>query len=119
MEQLTDVILEFNAFLRDGKGAVTPLSVRIRHPTLGEEGLSHSCIVEFPFERRKPFRISGVDAQQACILSSDFIRSMLEGREYTVIDRDGSPVPVPDVPASFAYNVQGFGQARRRSARRK
>ena len=107
MQQLTDIVLDFNAFLRDGKGRLLPFSLRVRHPVL-DDGLSFSCVVECPFLRPAPFRIPGVDNGQACTLSSSFIRLMLKDTDCTLIDRDGNPVPIPDVPVSWAYNILDF-----------
>lgn len=95
MESLTDPILTFDAFAKGGDGLVAPFSLRVYSP--GYEAMKgYYCFVSCLYLRKKPYQIFGVDPEQACELSIDFIRQMLEG-QIELVDADGTPVDLPEI----------------------
>ena len=72
MEQLKRPILSFEASAERHDGTVVPFSLRVYEPELDEK-LGNFCFIECPFIRQRPFRIFGVDQEQACELSVKFI----------------------------------------------
>lgn len=106
------IVLRFEAFIQDRKdatGTTKPFSLRIRHPVLDAEGGHYSCQVECPFLRAAPFRIPGADEAQACALAVGFIGLMLEDTDFTLIDRAGNPITVPDIPVSWSQSLTWDG----------
>lgn len=95
MEPLNDIILDFSAFVKREDGSVVPFHLNVCAPQDREEGDS-SCRVDCAFLREKPFQIFGVDGEQACELSIDFIRQMLEG-QVELVDADGKPIDLPEI----------------------
>lgn len=95
MEQLNEIILEFNAIAKGGDGNESPFRLEVSTPKF-DKGRGYYCKVRCPYFREAPFLIFGADEEQACELVTDFIRRMLEGRA-TLVDDDGSSVEMPVV----------------------
>ncbi|HBQ48157.1 MAG TPA: hypothetical protein DD728_04595 [Hyphomonas atlantica] len=95
MEPLNSVILDFKAFVKEGEEELAPFSLLVIKPGY-EEGRGYFCSVICTYLRAKPFQIFGVDEAQACELSIDFIRQMLEG-QAELVDADGNPVDLPEI----------------------
>lgn len=98
------IVLNFEAFTlnrKDATGKATPFSLRVRHPVMDAEGGHYTCEIECPFLRAAPYRIPGADDAQACALAVSFIGLMLKDTDFTLVDRTGNPVTLPDVPVSW------------------
>ena len=65
-------IHEFDATAEMQDGSQVPFWLRVSEPEL-DEGHGYFCVVECPFLRDEPFKIFGVDEEQACELSISFI----------------------------------------------
>ncbi|MEQ8832706.1 MAG: hypothetical protein RLW87_23070 [Alphaproteobacteria bacterium] len=64
-----------------------------------DSGMGESvCSTFIPFLRAKPFRIYGVDHEQALELSHRLIESMIAAQDFEVVDGDGVPVALPPLP---------------------
>lgn len=98
MGQLNQTILSFEAFMERGEGTTVPFSLRVSQPEYDEER-GFYCVVECPFLREKHFKIFGVDEEQACELSIEFIRQMIEDPKARLVDAQGREVSVPDIPS--------------------
>lgn len=96
MEQLTKIIFTFDVFIKHEDGASEPFSLCVREP-VQEEDVSCYCIVECPFIQDEGIKIIGVDAEQACKLSAEFIRNMLKDQPYCLVDDNGNEVSIPDI----------------------
>ena len=90
MEQLNDILLDFNAFAKKGEDIRVPFSLLVTGPAF-DEGRGHYCTLVCPYFREKPFLIFGADEAQACELAIDFIRQLLEG-QAVLVDGDGNHV---------------------------
>jgi len=97
MGQLNETILLFEAFARGGDGVVAPFSLRISQPEY-DDARGFYCVVECPFLREKHFKIFGVDEEQACELSVDFIRQSIADQKARLVNEQGGEVSVPDIP---------------------
>ena len=97
MGQLNETILSFEAFAKGGDGAVVPFSLRVSQPEY-DEARGFYCVVECSFLRGKHFKIFGVDEEQACKLSIEFIRQSIADQKARLVDEEGSEVSVPDIP---------------------
>ena len=95
MEQLNEIILEFNATAKGSDGNNSPFHLEVSAPKF-DDGRGYCCKVYCPYLREAPFLIFGADEEQACELVTDFIGRMLEGRA-TLVDDDGNSVKVPVV----------------------
>lgn len=98
------ILLNFEAFIQDRKdatGKAIPFSLRVSHPVMDAEGGHYTCETECPFLRAAPYRIPGADDAQACALAVSFIGLMLKDTDFTLVDRDGNPVSLPEVPVSW------------------
>ena len=95
MEQLNEIILEFNAIAKGGDGNDSPFRLEVSAPKF-DEGRGYYCKVRCPYLREASFLIFGADEEQACELVTDFFRRMLEGRA-TLVDDDGNSVEMPVV----------------------
>ncbi|MEQ8228203.1 MAG: hypothetical protein RIA64_08970 [Rhodospirillales bacterium] len=95
MEQLNDFILDFSAFAKRSDGNVTPFSLRATCPDYDEDR-GYFCRVFCPYFRKKPFLIFGVDEAQACELSIEFMRQMLED-QVELVDAEGRPIALPKI----------------------
>ena len=95
MEQLKQTILEFDAFALGGDKDVAPFVLKVFSPE-HDERRGFFCRVICPYLREKPYLIFGADEAQACELSIDFIRQMLEG-QAELVDADGAPVELPEI----------------------
>jgi len=95
MEQLNDIILEFNAFAKGDDGNVSPFHLQVSAPEF-DNGRGYYCKVRCPYLREAPFLIFGADEEQACELVTDFVDRMLEGRA-ALVDDDGNTLEVPTV----------------------
>ncbi len=80
-----------------GDGTTVPFSLRVLQPEYDEDR-GFYCIVKCPFLRGKNFKIFGVDEEQACELSIEFIRQMIEDPKARLVDAQGLEVFVPDIP---------------------
>ena len=96
MEQLKRLILSFEASAERHDGTVVPFSLRVYEPELDEK-LGDFCFIECPFIRQRPFRIFGVDQEQACELSVKFINWMLEYDVVRLMDAQGQEVHIPRI----------------------
>lgn len=95
MEQLNEIILEFNAIAKGGDGNESLFHLKVFAPKF-DKGRGYCCEVRCPYLREAPFMIFGVDKEQACELVTDFIGRMLEGRA-TLVDDEGNGIKVPVV----------------------
>jgi len=97
MGQLNETVLSFEAFVKGGDDAVVPFSLRVSQPEY-DEGRGFYCLLECSYLGKKPFRIFGVDEEQACELSIGFIRQSMEDQKARLVDAQGREISVPDIP---------------------
>jgi len=97
MEQLKQSILVFEAFAKGGDDAVVPFSLRILQPAY-DEPRGYYCVLDCPNLGKKPFRIFGVDEEQACELSITFIRQLVVDQKAYLVDDQGQEVSIPEIP---------------------
>ena len=77
--------------------------LRVSRPEY-DEARGFYCVVECPFLREKHFKIFGVDEEQACELSVEFIRQSIIDQKAGLIDEEGLDVSVPDIsPETISF----------------
>ncbi len=91
------VSLSFTAQAKGTDGSLVPFSLQIHVPDFDDER-GYFCIVDCPYIRDEPFRIFGVDEEQACKLSVVFVNRMVEGIVDVFLDDEGLETVIPQVP---------------------
>jgi hypothetical protein len=96
MEQLGNIILNFEALVDEGVGTPIPFTLRISEPQFEEDGTAY-CRIDCPYLRAKPFLIFGVDEEQSIELAITFVRKSIDAKNAKLTDENGAETAIPEI----------------------
>lgn len=95
IEQLTDTMIEFEAFIKGSGGVAVPFALSITSP-MNDGNDDYYCLIDCPYIRSDQFKIRGYDEKQAVELSLRFVLKWLNDDGVTLVDELGNPIEFPE-----------------------
>ena len=91
-----DIVYRFESLAQDVDGTVTPFVLQVARPRF-DPARGYYCEIYCRTLRKKPHKIFGENEAQACELTIWFVRRRLVDLGITIIDADGTEIPLPEI----------------------